>query len=83
MAKVKRSWDMIPEEKRQRYVEEIIGFFQKERDEKIGMIAGEEILDFFQEKMGGEIYNKGVDDAKKLLGQRFGDLEMDLDLLCK
>jgi len=76
-----RKWDMIPKEKRQTLIKEIITFFKDERDEEIGMIAAEDILDFFLKNTAEDIYNKGVEDSKKLLKERFNDIEVDLDLL--
>ena len=81
MKKIKRKWDLISKAKREYCINEIIRFFQSERDEMIGVIAAEEILDFFLQTTGGEIYNKGVEDSKEVLKGRFLDLELDLDLL--
>lgn len=83
MKQVKRSWDLLSEKKRQSAIEEIMRFFQKERDEKIGAIAAEEVLDFFLQTVGDEFYNRGVEDAKEAMTNRFGDLDVDLDLLLK
>lgn len=66
---------------RKEQVKEIIGFFQDERDEKIGQLAAEEVLDFFLETAGKDIYSKGVDDCQSLIKERFSDLEVELDLL--
>jgi len=72
---------LLKKEKRSAYTRSIITHFDKEKYEKIGMIAAEDILEFFLQLIGPEIYNKGVDDSKKILEQRFQDLEVDLDLL--
>lgn len=79
--KKKNRFDFESEEKRQKYLKEIIGFFQTERNEEIGVIAAEQVLDFFLETMGEEIYKKALQDAKKLLRERFEDLEVELDIL--
>lgn len=81
MKKIKRKWDMLSKTKKESLVKEIITFFQQKRDEELGIIASESILDFFLQNMGEDIYNKGVEDSKKLLKKRFDDLEIDLDLL--
>ena len=83
MSKVKRSWEVLTDNQKQAFLREIIGYFKKERDEIIGLIAAEEILDFFQEKLSPPIYNTALDDAKKMLKARFQDLEVDIDLLAK
>lgn len=81
MKKIKRKWDLLSEEKRKSCIDEIITFFKHERDEEIGIIATEEILDFMLQITGEDIYNRGVTDSKETLKKRFEDLELDLDLL--
>ena len=81
MNDIKRKWDLIPKEKRESCLKEIITFFKTERDEEIGVIAAEDILNFFLENIGTDIYNKGVAEAKETLKKRFDDLELDLELL--
>jgi len=81
MKEIKRKWDRITNEKRKSSIEEIITFFKQERDEKIGVIAAEEILDFFLQTVGGDVYNKGVKDSKEALEKRTEDLKIDLDIL--
>ncbi len=83
MSKVKRKWDLLPEGRRRACAEEIITFFEKERDEEIGVIAAEEILDFFLQNVGNHIYNKGIEDSRGTFNKKFIDAEIDLDLLIK
>lgn len=81
MNKTKRKWDRISETKRKSCVLEIVKFFEDERDEKIGMIAAEMILDLVLQSTSNEIYNKGIQDVKKELEKRFEDIKLDLELL--
>ena len=81
MAKQEKPWDFLPEEQRNKYVNEIISYFEVERNEKIGVIAAEEILDFMLETIGPRIYNKAIDDTKTVLKQKFEDINVDLNLL--
>lgn len=78
---VKRKWDLLTKEKRDRSIKEIIHHFKAEKEEDIGVIAAEDFLDFFLQLIGEDIYNKGVKDSKKTLKQRLEDLDVDLDLL--
>lgn len=59
----------------------IVAFFQDERGEEIGIIAAGEILDFFLQTTGEDIYKKAIYDIKKLAKERLEDLEIELDLL--
>ncbi len=83
MKNVKRSWNLIPDEKRNASIQEIIDFFEEERDEKIGIIAAESILDFFLQAIGMDLYNKGVEDSRNFMKSRFDDLELDMEALLK
>lgn len=76
-----RKFDFIPKEVRASYINEIIGFFQNERDEIIGYVAAEQFLDFFLENVGEDIYKRGLRDAKKIVHAKLEDLETELDIL--
>ncbi|MBI2038301.1 MAG: DUF2164 family protein [Candidatus Nealsonbacteria bacterium] len=81
MSKKKNKFDFESDVQKIKYIKEIIGFFQSERNEEIGVIAAEKVLDFFLQSMGEEIYKKAIKDCKKLLKERLEDLEVDLDIL--
>jgi uncharacterized protein (DUF2164 family) len=73
---------ITPEQKKQ-LLEEIIYYFETERDEKLGIIASESILDFFLDNLGRFIYNKALDDAKIWFTKRLEDVEADFYSLYK
>ena len=79
MAEIRRSWERLSNEEPNILKEELIIFFDKERGEKIGIIAAEEILNHFLKSAGVKLYNKGVYDAKKALENRYNELLFDLD----
>ncbi|MEK7545425.1 MAG: DUF2164 domain-containing protein [Patescibacteria group bacterium] len=81
MSDIKRKWDLLNKERRATLIKEIITYFKTERDEEIGVIAAEDILDFFLQNLGKDIYNKAIEDSKGVLKQSFENLEIDLDLL--
>lgn len=81
MKNTQRKWDFLPKEKRANLIKQIITYFKTERDTEIGMLAAENILDFFLEALGEDIYNKAIDDSKIAIKQSFEDLEIDLDML--
>ena len=83
MEKTKRAWDLLPEEKKRKAVQEIINFFENERDEEIGIIAAENLLNHFLQEVGIDLYNKGVSDALKFIKTRFEDIELDMESLLK
>lgn len=83
MSNIKRSWDLISEEKRKECIKSIIDYFKTERAEEIGIIASENILDHVLQLVAIDLYNKGIDDSKKILKERLDDIEFDLEALRK
>ncbi len=79
MSKIKRSWDKLSDEEKKQAKEELIQFFESHRDEKIGIIAAEEIIHFFLRTVGSKLYNQGVMDAKRIMENRMEDLKFDID----
>jgi len=71
----------LSDEEKKLAKEELIRFFENERDDKIGLIAAEEILNFFLQTVGNKLYNKGIYDAKKAIENRYEELKYDLDEL--
>ena len=67
MSKRTPIWDTLTDAERQRCTNTIIGFFSKEWDQEIGIIAAEELLDNTMESAFASIYNRGVADAKETL----------------
>ena len=81
MTTIKRKWDLLSKERKSVLIKEVIAYFQTKRDQEIGIIAAEEILDFFLETLGPDIYNRAINDSKTTIKQSFENLEIDLDLL--
>ena len=79
MAEIRRSLERLSNEERNILKEELIIFFDRERGEKIGIIAAEEILNHFLKSAGVILYNKGIYDAKKAFENRYNELQFDLD----
>lgn len=64
-------------------IDQIIGFFETERGEKIGMIAAEEVLDMFLENIAKTIYNKGVSDCQKMIKDQLEELTFQMETVKK
>lgn len=80
---MKKSFDLLTPKQRQTAIKRVIDYFSTERDERIGVIAAEEVLDMFLDEIGGELFNKGVKETKKLIETRMEDLSVETDLLLK
>ncbi|AGA68515.1 hypothetical protein Desdi_0996 [Desulfitobacterium dichloroeliminans LMG P-21439] len=64
----------IEKETKEKMVSDIKNYFLKERDEELGDLAANFILDFFLEDLAPHIYNQGVYDSYKYMGERTEDL---------
>ena len=64
----------LTKEKRQYMISEIKSYFLKERDEELGDLASNMILDFIIEKLSPEFYNQGVLDSYSFINERCEDL---------
>ena len=76
-----KKWDILSQNEKQKILDKIMYFFESERDESIGVIQAEELMDVLMEEAFDPIYNKWVLDSQKLLSERFQDLQIDLDVL--
>jgi len=81
MPKVNCGLNLLTKDGKKLCLEEIITYFDKERDEQIGLVAAEDILDFFLQILGNEIYNSAVDDVKNILKKQLENLDFEAELL--
>lgn len=81
MSKRKPTWDVLSDKRREEAIASVIRYFECERDEKIGMFVAEEIVELVQEHVVWDAYNLGVADSKKLIEDKFADINFDLELL--
>lgn len=59
-------------------ISEIQRFFYEERNEEIGNLAAENVLEFFKTHLGPHFYNEAVKDARILLEEKMTSIEEDL-----
>lgn len=64
---------MTAEQKREA-IAEIRDYFATEREEEIGGLAAEMILDFITDKIGKHYYNQGITDAQSFMTEKVEDL---------
>jgi len=73
----------LSSDEKRNLINEIQNFFDEERGEEIGIIAAEEVLEFFMDNLGGKIYNKALDDARIWTKKRLEDIDIDYNMLYK
>ena len=73
----------LTKEQKDKAIRDIQYYFQSERDEELGNLAAELILDFFMKEIAPMIYNEGLNDAKAWFTSKLADLDVDFMLLEK
>jgi len=81
MSQIKRKHDVLTDDERKKFVNEIVTFFAQERDEEIGIVAAEVILDFFLEHIGPTVHNHAIDNTKDWIKERLTNLDIDSEEL--
>ena len=76
-----KKFDTLPKEAEKQLVEVIITRINEIGDSEAGYIAAQDIIDSVLKVYGPEIYNMGIRDTKKLLQEKFYDIETELDIL--
>ena len=64
----------ISKEKKDKMIDDIKKYFLEEREEDLGDLASDMVLDFFIEKLAPEFYNQGVQDAYVYMRDRMEDV---------
>ncbi|MDF2946363.1 MAG: hypothetical protein K0S51_1042 [Bacillales bacterium] len=59
---------------KQQIIGQIQEFFLNERDELLGDLAAEIVLDFIIKEIGPKFYNQGINDSHQFLMERVDDL---------
>ena len=68
-----------PEDKKT-VIESVIAYFAREKDEEIGVIAAEEMVDYILEQVEAKIYNQGIDDATKQMRDELDRVLAEIEL---
>ncbi len=82
MAQVTRGLEaVLSDTERAQAIKDIIGYFQSERSEEIGIIAAEEVLSMFMQRIAPAVYNAGVHAAKERMTELLEHTDYELDAL--
>lgn len=65
---------ILTKEKREEMISAIKNYFLKEREEELGDLASDLILDFIIDELAPEFYNQGVYDSYKFMSEKTEDL---------
>jgi uncharacterized protein (DUF2164 family) len=68
----------IDDERRQRMLRLLQGFFREQFDEELSAFRAGELVEFFLTSLGPQVYNQAVQDARKYMQEKLDDLEGDV-----
>lgn len=68
----------IAKEKRKEFITSIQRYFEENREEKLGNLIADALLDFLLEELGPIVYNKAVADVQERLQARV--MEVDIEV---
>ncbi|MNE92984.1 hypothetical protein D3C80_1907720 [compost metagenome] len=73
----------LSKEQKAEIIHNVQVYFEDERSESIGELAAGQLVDFMIQELGPFIYNKAVDDSRKLINEKMLQLEDELYVLEK
>ncbi len=65
----------LADARRERLIEAIGGFYRQEFEEEISAFRADQLLDFFLDALGPQVYNQAVQDARGFLQRKLDDLD--------
>ena len=65
----------LDEDRKERLIGQLQGFFLEEFDEEISRFRAEQVLTFALEKLAPQVYNQAVQDALGFMQQRLDELD--------
>jgi uncharacterized protein (DUF2164 family) len=68
----------LPKEQKTEIIRNIQSYFEEERSEILGELGADQLIDFMIKELGPYIYNKAVDDARKLISEKMNQIDDDL-----
>ena len=76
-----RKWDSKDEARQRKCIDEVIARIDDIGDSSVGIIAAQDIIDIVTQNLAPEIYNTGLNDARKLISAKLADIDIDLGAL--
>lgn len=76
-----KKWDIKDEQARRKCVDEVLARIDEQDGGQFGVLAAEDIIEIVGNYVGPQAYNSGIEDSKKVLQAKLGDIEVELDIL--
>jgi uncharacterized protein (DUF2164 family) len=68
----------IDDDRKTRSLAALQGFFLERFDEELSAFRAEQLLDFFLETLGPQVYNQAVQDARIYMQRKLDDLDVEI-----
>ena len=65
----------LSDERKQAILREFASFFYSEFDEEISGYRAQQVLDFFMNTLGPQVYNQAIQDARAFISEKLDDLD--------
>ena len=65
----------LDDARRDALLRRIQGYYTQEFDEDLSLFRAEQLLDFFCEALGPQVYNQGVQDARGFMIRKLDDID--------
>lgn len=73
----------LPKEQKAEIINNIQAYFEEERSESIGELGADQLIDFMIQELGPHIYNKAIEDSRKLITEKMNQIDDELYTLEK
>ncbi|RCX23864.1 uncharacterized protein (DUF2164 family) [Fontibacillus phaseoli] len=73
----------IPKEHKEEMIKSVQAFFEEERSESIGELGADQLIDFMIKELAPYLYNKGIEDARKVILEKMNQVDDELYALEK
>ncbi|RUT44453.1 DUF2164 domain-containing protein [Paenibacillus anaericanus] len=73
----------LAKEQKAEIINNIQAYFEEERSESIGELGADQLIDFMIQELGPHIYNKAIEDSRKLITEKMNQIDDELYTLEK
>ncbi|MDQ0088537.1 uncharacterized protein (DUF2164 family) [Paenibacillus anaericanus] len=73
----------LPKEQKAEIINNIQAYFEEERSESIGELGADQLIDFMIQELGPHMYNKAIEDSRKLITEKMNQIDDELYTLEK
>jgi uncharacterized protein (DUF2164 family) len=73
----------LPKEQKTELIKKVQQYFEEERSERLGDLGADKLIDFMMKELGPYVYNKAIEDSRKLINEKMIQIDDELYTLEK